>query len=395
MFGEFVKLALQSMITNKLRTLLSLLGIVIGVASVITIVNLGESASRSIQEEIAAAGLETISVYARTRDREIRRQFNLELGDRISGSIDNIETIIPVNQYSTTVRWQSNTYSGTVMGVGEDFARAMDYRSLEGAFFTDMDNQDYRQVAVLGSLAAEELFPDGGGLGEFVRIFRGRSARTYRVVGIMEEKSPNFNIQFNQHVYIPHNTYSNRLVNIDFIQSYIIRADAGSDVLVVADEIDEFLERLVGSGNYTLFTPSTIADMAANVTNTLSLVLAAIAGISLMVGGIGIMNIMLVSVAERTKEIGIRKAIGASPRRIMTQFLIEAMTLTLVGGIFGIALGIFISSSAVQFFGWSFFPMVNVYVLAAGFSMAVGVFFGLYPAMKAAKLDPIEALNYE
>ncbi len=395
MFTEFIKLALQSMVTSKLRTLLSLLGIVIGVASVITIVNLGESASKSIQADIAAAGVETISVSPRTRDREVRRTFDLEMADRIRSEIPGVYRIIPTHQFNTTVRFQNRTYDGTVMGVSDEYAETMDYQAAEGAFFSDMDNEEFRQVAVLGSLAAEDLFPDGGGVGEYIRIMRGGTARTFRVAGIMEEKSSSFNIQFNQNVYIPYNTYANRVTSIDFVRSYLIRTEEGADVLAVADEIDEFLERVVGSGHYYIFTPSTIADMASSITNTLSMVLASIAAISLLVGGIGIMNIMLVSVAERTTEIGIRKAIGASPRRILTQFLIEAVTLTLVGGILGIAAGIGLSSAAVRFFDWSFYPMVNIYFLAAGFSMAVGGFFGLYPAVKAAKLDPIEALNYE
>lgn len=383
------------MISNKLRTILSLLGIVIGVASVITIVNLGESASESIQQEIAAVGLETISVTARTRDREVRRLFDLELRDRIEQEIEGIDVAIASHQYNTRVRWQNKSYSGTVMGVGHQFAQSMEYSAVEGSFFSDRDNEENRQVAVLGSLPAEELFPDGDAVGQFIRIFRGDTARTYRVVGIMEEKSPSFNIQFNQYVYVPYNTYANRLTNIEFVQNYVMKTVPGADVLQVADELDAFLDRIVGSEHYFLFTPSTIADMAANVTNTLSLVLASIAAISLIVGGIGIMNIMLVSVAERTKEIGIRKAIGASPGNIMTQFLIEAMTLTLFGGIIGIGLGIGISNAVVNFFNWDFYPLVNVYFLAAGFSMAVGIFFGLYPARKASKLDPIEALNYE
>ncbi len=395
MFGEFVKLALKSMAYNKLRTLLSLLGIIIGVASVIIIVNVGESASQSIQEQIAATGLETISIFSRTQERSVTREFNFELAERLAYEVPGILTVIPMNQINTVTRWQRNSYRGTILGVSEDFAWANDYSSVVGSFFTDADSMQLRQVAVLGNSVARELFPQGSAVGEYIRIFREGQAKSYRVVGVMERKSASFNLQYNQSIYIPFTTFSNRLVNTDVVQSYVVRTEPGVDVLAVSDNIEEYLTRLVGSGNYSVFSPSNIAELAADVTDTLSAAMASIAAISLLVGGIGIMNIMLVSVAERTKEIGIRKAIGASPRRIMVQFLIEAMTLTLVGGIIGIGLGIIVSNLAVSFFNWTFYPLVRIYFLAAGFSMTVGVFFGLYPAVKASKLDPIEALNYE
>jgi len=395
MFREYVKLAWYSLGHNKMRTVLSLLGIIIGVASVITIITLGQSASKSIQDEIAAVGTDTITIFSRTRDRDVLEEFTLGLGDKLKRNVNGISAVIPMNQYGTTIRYRETTTGGNVSGVTAEYASVLNYEAEEGRFFTDVENDSLRQVVVLGAAAAEELFPDGGAVDSFVQIYRGQEAKSYRVIGVMKEKSASFNLQFDQSFFIPFNTFSSRLRNMDYVQSYIIRAERDADVLQVSDNIESYLTRLVGEQSFNLFSPSTLAEMASNVTDTLSNVLASIAAISLLVGGIGIMNIMLVSVAERTREIGVRKAIGASPGNIMGQFLVEAMTITLIGGILGIILGIIISNTAVRFLEWSMTLNFGMYLLVAGFSIAVGVFFGWYPAQKAARLDPIEALNYE
>lgn len=395
MLREYIKLAWYSLGHNKMRTVLSLLGIIIGVASVITIITLGQSASRSIQSDIAAAGTETITVFARSQDKDVQQQFTLSLGEKMMRNVDGIAAVIPMNQYQTSYRFREMTSSGTISGVTANYADILDYTADEGRFFTDAENESLRQVAVLGASVADELFPNGGAVDSFLQIYRGNEAKSYRIIGVMQEKSASFNLQFDQTVYIPFNTFSTRLRSLDYVQNYIIRAQGDADVLDVSDKVESYLNRLVGDDNFHLFSPSTLAEMASSVTDTLSNVLAGIAAISLLVGGIGIMNIMLVSVAERTREIGVRKAIGASPGNIMGQFLVEAMTITLIGGILGIILGVVISQVSVGFLDWDIYYNFGVYVLVAGFSIAVGVFFGWYPARKAAKLDPIEALNYE
>jgi putative ABC transport system permease protein len=395
MFKENIKLALKAMMGNKLRTLLSLLGIVIGVGSVITILTLGESATKSITQSIVESGLETISVFSTSNDnKSIQREFTEELPEKILENVEDVSTVLATNSTRVTIRNGQVSDSYTVMGVPANYAGVLDYSSAAGTFFTEKDNQDTRQVVVLGAEAAEVLFPDGDAVGSFVSIFRNQ-AKSYRVVGVMEEKAASFNLQFDSSVYIPYNTYIQRMEKVEIVGSYLIRTETGSDVLEVTDYLETYLDKLVGEGNYRVFSPSTIAEMASSVTGTLSLVLAAIAAISLLVGGIGIMNIMLVSVAERTKEIGIRKALGAPPRVIRGQFITEAITLTLIGGILGVLFGTGVSLVATNMLGWSLFPQYGSYFLAVGFSMLVGIFFGWYPAMKASKLDPIEALNYE
>jgi len=395
MFKENIKLALKAMLGNKLRTMLSLLGIVIGVGSVITILTLGESATKSITQSIVESGLETITIFSTSPDiKAIQYEFNEDLPEKIINNVSGISTVLAVNSSKATLRNGQQSESYTVMGVPANYAGVLDYDIAEGMFFTDKDDQDARQVVVLGAATAETLFPDGGAVGSYVSIFRTQ-AKSYRVVGVMEEKAASFNLQFDSSVYIPYDTYIQRVQKVEIVGNYLIRTEPDVDVLEVSDNLKNYLDRLVGEGNYRVFSPSTIAEMATSVTGTLSLVLAAIAAISLLVGGIGIMNIMLVSVAERTKEIGIRKALGAPPRVIRGQFITEAVTLTLIGGIIGVIFGTGVSLLATNMLGWSLFPQYLSYLLAVGFSMLVGIFFGWYPAMKASKLDPIEALNYE
>ena len=395
MFKENIKLALKAMLGNKLRTMLSLLGIVIGVGSVITILTLGESATKSITQSIVESGLETITIFSTSPDiKAIQYEFNEDLPEKIINNVSGISTVLAVNSSKATLRNGQQSESYTVMGVPANYAGVLDYDIAEGMFFTDKDDQDARQVVVLGAATSETLFPDGGAVGSYVSIFRTQ-AKSYRVVGVMEEKAASFNLQFDSSVYIPYDTYIQRVQKVEIVGNYLIRTEPDVDVLEVSDNLKNYLDRLVGEGNYRVFSPSTIAEMATSVTGTLSLVLAAIAAISLLVGGIGIMNIMLVSVAERTKEIGIRKALGAPPRVIRGQFITEAVTLTLIGGIIGVIFGTGVSLLATNMLGWSLFPQYLSYLLAVGFSMLVGIFFGWYPAMKASKLDPIEALNYE
>jgi ABC-type antimicrobial peptide transport system permease subunit len=395
MFWENIKLALKAMLGNKLRTLLSLLGIVIGVASVIAILTLGESATKSITQSIVESGLETITIFSTSEDvKAVQREFTEALPEKIENNVAGVLTVLPSNSTRVTLRNGQITSSNTVMGVPPEYAAVLDYEAESGAFFTEKDNADTRQVVVLGAEVANTLFPDGDAVGSYISIFRTQ-AKSYRVVGVMEEKSASFNLQFDSTIYIPYDTYIQRIQKVEIVGSYLVRAAPDTDVLKVSDTLETYLDGLVGADNYRVFSPSTIAEMASSVTGTLSLVLAAIAAISLLVGGIGIMNIMLVSVAERTKEIGVRKALGAPPSVIRGQFITEAITITLIGGLIGVLLGTGISLVATNVLGWGLYPQYYSYLLAVGFSMLVGIFFGWYPAMKASRLDPIEALNYE
>ena len=393
MIWENIKLALMDMMASKMRTLLSLLGIVIGVASVIAILTLGQSATKSITQTIVEGGLEMVTIFP-IRSEKAANEFTEDFGNRLMANVSDIKTVLPVNSSTATIRIGQNSLSATVSGVLSSYAEILDYEVSEGAFFSLSDNMANRQVVVLGSDVAEELFPDGNAIGEYVSIFRNQ-AKSYQVVGIMREKDASFNLQFNGSVFIPYNTYAQRYIKPTIVGSYVIRVADGADSLAVSDAITEYLDATVGSDAYRVFSPASLADMAEQITGTFSSFLAAIAAISLLVGGIGIMNIMLVSVAERTREIGVRKAMGASPWTIMGQFITEAIVLTITGGIIGIGLGTLLSWLVADIVGWNLYISYASFLFAAGFSTLVGVFFGWYPAMKASRLDPIEALNYE
>jgi putative ABC transport system permease protein len=396
MFLENIKLAFKNLINNKLRTFLSILGILIGVGSVIAITTLGESTSASIKANIASAGMETITIYpGRDSDREVRRLFTPELGQRIKDEIQGIDAVVPINQGNYLLKYSRNSIESRVMAVTPKYTDVFDYETDQGQFISDEDNAKRKSVVVLGAEIAEELFAQGDAVGKYIRIFRNQ-ARSFKVIGTMKPRSDSIGVSFDTSAYVPYDTFSQRLNRIDTVGSYSIGTSEGVDVIKVSQDIEIFLERLTGNpDSYRIMSPTTIADMFTQVTGTLNLFLSGIAAISLLVGGIGIMNIMLVSVTERTKEIGIRKALGASPRVIMGQFLTEAILITLLGGILGILIGTGISYLITSLISQVFVPQPLAFFVALVFSTIIGIFFGLYPAIRASKLDPVQALAFE
>ncbi len=397
MFFENLKLGFKDFGSNKLRTALSVLGIVIGVASVITITTLGGSATSSIQEEVEGAGLNVIAVFpGRDSDKEVRRLFTQELAVEIEETIEGVQDVLPVNSGQYLLRIGKNSYQSTVYGVDEDFQSVFGCETESGSFITSQDNEKRRSVIVLGSEIASELFPDEDPLGKHVRVFREGVARSFKVVGVLMERTETMRVDFDTSVYIPYSTYTQRLHRVENVEDYFIGTAEGTDVLETADRVGDFFLDLTGSSEaYRVMSPATMAEMYTGITETLNLFLTGVAAISLIVGGIGIMNIMLVSVAERTKEIGIRKALGASPRAIRGQFLTEAVILTALGGIIGMVLGSGLSFLGTSLLGWSFTPGPAAYLLSVVFSCSVGIFFGLYPAHRASKLKPVDALSFE
>ncbi len=393
MLLENIKLAFAAMRGRKMRTALSLLGIVIGVASVVAILTIGQSASESITESIAVGGLDMITIYP-SYDQRSTGTFDEEFSDMLLRDIEGLETVLPQNSSNAQIRNGQETVSASVSGVLSSYGSVLNLEYQEGSFFSSMDNINYRQVVILGSEVASELFPDMSAVGQYVSIFRNQ-AKSYLVVGVLEEKDATFNLSYDNTVFIPYNTYGQRFTRVTGVGSYVLKVSEGFDTIEVSDRVTEYLDGIVGTDGYSLFSPASLAEMADEITGTFSAFLAAIAAISLLVGGIGIMNIMLVSVAERTKEIGVRKALGASPSVIRGQFICEALTLTILGGLLGIALGSFLSFAVTNLMDWSLHLSYTSVILALGFSMFVGVFFGWYPAMKASRLDPIDALNYE
>ncbi len=395
MFWENIKLAFKNFNENRMRTFLSILGIVIGVGSVVTIMTLGESATISVKSQIAKAGLRTITIFPGSRNRDIRRLFIPSLGQKIKENITGIEAVIPCHSGVYWLKNQKNTYRARVVAVTPEYASVFDYQPEEGHFITEEENTQRKSVIVLGKTVADNLFPEGEAIGKYIRVYK-KEAITFKVVGIMKSKSQTIGVNFDESVYIPYRTYTQRIRRIETVGFFVVGTKKNADVLKISEALKKFLDRETGiEDSFRILSPTTIANMFTNVTKTLNLFLSGVAAISLLVGGIGIMNIMLVSVLERRREIGIRKALGATPRTIMGQFLTEAVILTLTGGITGMILGTGVSLIAAKSLGWIFKPGVGAYLLAMLFSGGVGIFFGFYPAARASKLDPVVALSYE
>jgi putative ABC transport system permease protein len=400
--GNIVRVGMRAILRNKLRSVLTMLGIVIGVACVITMMAVGQGASSSIQENIRSLGTNFIMIFPGATTQG---------GARIFGpstlTEDDVEAIreeCPSVAYvSAGVRTGGQVVAGEfnwstqVFGADVDWTFIRAWNVEEGYFFTESEVRGSAQVAVLGRTVADNLFPDGGAVGATVRV---RNV-PFKVIGVLEKKGGNLmGTDQDDQVLVPYTTVMKRLLGTDRIG--IIQASALSPDLVsrAVEEIDALLKqrKRVRPGQdapFSIRTQDEIASTAGEATNTLRYLLASVAAISLVVGGIGIMNIMLVSVTERTREIGIRMAIGAKGRHVLAQFLVEAIALSVVGGALGVALGIAASKIIAAKAGWPVLVEPRSVALAFGFAAAIGIFFGFYPARKAARLDPIEALRYE
>ncbi len=395
MFWENIKLALSAMRSSKMRTALSLLGIVIGVGAVVAILNLGDSASQNITKSLNAGGTDIITIWTQP-DERTEDVFTSEFGNTLKRSVEGIDAVIPQMMSSGAIRSNKKSIGAQILGTESLYFSAQNLFFERGEAYTLEQNINNKEVVVLGYNISQQLFENENPIGKRVSfILQSGAVKSYEVVGVLEKKEQSFTMSFDNSVFIPFNTFTTKLVNNDVVSSYVVKTNQNYDTIQVSDNLNRFLDTSVGDDSYQSFSPAMITTMANEVTATLSLFLAAIAGISLLVGGIGIMNIMLVSVAERTKEIGIRKALGASPSVIRGQFIVEAVTLTLLGGFLGIIFGSFISLAVTNLAGWTLTLSYKSFIVAVGFSMFVGIFFGWYPAMTASKLDPIEALNYE
>ena len=389
MFLENLKLAFNSMFTNKMRTFLSLLGIVIGVGSVVTIMNLGESVKRSITDSMNIGGVDEVSVIPTGANAVFSEEFAYTFQDNVLG-IESVSIYVNTN---ATLRNGQETKNAQVYGVTSNYFNSSE-DILYGDFFTRENNLHRDQVVVLGYDLAQDLFPGGDAVGSYVSIFRNQS-KQYRVVGVLDDTSGSISTNTNNYAFIPFNTFDQRLKKVNAVSQYTIKIKEGYNATDVAADIKSYLSTVASSNDYYVSSAQELVNMTESVTGYLTTFLAAIAAISLLVGGIGIMNIMLVTVVERTREIGIRKALGATPKTIRSQFLVEATVLSIFGGVIGIIFGVVVSYVVASAAGWTLYFSIGAIVLSLAFSSAVGIFFGWYPAAKAAALDPIEALAYE
>ena len=400
------KLALRALARNKMRSILTMLGIIIGVGAVIAMVGIGQGASASIQSQISQLGDNVLYVSAGST---ITGGMRGGSGSATTLTVEDVEAIgneIPsVRAVSPSVRAggqlvygnQNWAASGGIIGASEAFPAIRAWPEASGEFFTDADVRSAARVAVLGKTVADNLFTGMDPLGQTLRIRN----LPFRVVGVLAAKGQNSVGQDQDDtVIIPFTTAQKKLLSITYVPMAMVSAVSADATFTAQRQISDLLRQRhhLAANQEDDFTVRNLADIAEAASASSSIMtnlLASIAGVSLLVGGIGIMNIMLVSVTERTREIGIRMAIGARGRIIRRQFLIESITISLVGGIIGVLLGIVASTGIATTLHWPTLVSPLSIIGSVVFSAMVGVMFGYYPARKAAALDPIEALRYE
>lgn len=381
------KMAISSILSNKLRTFLTMLGVIIGVSAVIIAVGFAEGSTKSITSNIESIGTNMLTVNLMGR-----RTSDITY-DTVAEELENIEEIdnyAPVVNGSAYIKNASNSLISTsYIGTNENYATVQDKTVQEGRFLTSFDIEGSLNVAVVGTYIANELFPDGNAVGSYVKF----NNKSFKIVGILTQTEDGEEGTADDVMIIPY-TVAQRLSRAGAVSTIYVRAKDAQNVDILKENIENMLYKLYENEDYYRVTSQqAMLETLSSVTDTLSIVLAGIAAISLVVGGIGIMNIMIVSVTERTREIGIRKAIGARKINILIQFLIESLIITLLGGITGIIIGCI----GITIIGkMDLVPAVysiKWIVISLVVSLFIGVAFGLFPAYKAAKMDPIKALR--
>ncbi len=404
MLNESIKMALDGMVSNKLRTFLTLLGIIIGVGAVIAMVSLGFGVKESIKDNISKLGSNLLMVSAGGRTATGARLAagegaHLTFDDMlaIEKQVDGIAGIsASVNSSYQLVAGNQN-WTSRVEGTTPSNFAIQNYELEDGRLFTERDMNSRARVAVIGKTVADNLFPGENPVGQIMRVKKA----PFQIIGVLKPKgSSGMGQDQDDTVIIPLTTAQNRMMGITHVQRITVQAENENVINDVQAEVEQVLRtrHKIKDGDYDDFTISNMAaimDTMMETANSITLLLGCIAAISLLVGGIGIMNIMLVSVTERTREIGIRKALGATYNNILLQFLIEAMVIGVVGGFLGVVIGVIASYGISSFAGWNTVISWWAIVVAVVFSVGIGLFFGIYPARKAALLDPIDALRYE
>ena len=402
--SNLVKVASQSIVKNKMRTLLTMLGIIIGVGAVIVMVAVGMGARSQIREQINNLGTNMLVVSPGASNLGGVNQgagtFNrLTLADaqKLEREGTLINAVSPVIMTRSQAIANGNNWRAQISGVSTGYAVIRDWQTTSGAWFSENDERANRKVALLGKTVADALYPDSDPVGQRIQL-RGVP---FDVIGVLAPKGQTANgTDQDDVILIPYTTANTRLSGRNFIPQILASTASEADIAPAQLEVRDILRESHRLGeadddDFTVRNQNELAEAAEGTTEVMSLLLAAIASISLLVGGIGIMNIMLVSVTERTREIGIRMAIGARGKDVLTQFLVESIVMSLMGGLVGLGIGVGGAAILGNVMGWNTEISVLTVMVAVGFSAAVGVFFGFYPARKAAALNPIDALRYE
>jgi macrolide transport system ATP-binding/permease protein len=403
-FVEHLRQGLRTLAANKVRTALSMLGILIGVAAVIAMLGLGRGAQQSIEARLAALGsnllvLRTGAIRVGGVAQEAGAGTRLTIDDvaSIKERVPGVTETSPTVSGRARVTWLNKNWNTQILGTGTAYERMRAAKPVAGRFFTDAENQHRARVALIGLTVVRELFGEDNPIGEQIKI----NKVNFQVIGVLPEKGASTWSDQDDVIVIPILTAMHRLLGKEYVDYVDIEAASRADMDSVRDAALDLMyvrHRVPLSQRTDAYQVRNMADLQATLSETsrtMSMLLASIATISLIVGGIGIMNIMLVSVTERTREVGLRKAVGARPRDILTQFLSEAVVVSVVGGLAGIVLGWAATLLLSTLAGWATSVSVGAVLLAFIFSAAIGIVFGIYPARKAAHLNPIEALRHE
>lgn len=394
MIEDFID-AFRNFIRSKTRTFLSLLGVIIGVASVIVITSMGESSTKQIAEQFGSSGLDLVNIsggYMRKSRDSVALKFDEAFRTDLFDNIKNIKKVWYKNSVSATVSYGETSVSYSASAIEPGYLEMCNLELDYGNYFLITDEVVGSQKMIIGSEVASALFPDGNAVGQNVLLVTSNVPFAFQIIGVLKEQSSGMESAITG-IYIPRGFYSKKVKPSPDADTVVIQAvDKDYCSTIVTDTTAYCNEKSGTEGSVRVQSMQTMIDNISSMMNTLSVMLSGIAAISLLVGGIGIMNIMIVTVTERRHEIGIRKALGASPWAICRQFLVESASITLVGGILGIILGTGISFAVEYIKGQPFAVNIQACFISFFFSVLVGIFFGLSPARRASKLDPVDAL---
>lgn len=404
LFSESVQIAVTALLGNKLRSILTMLGIIIGVGAVIAMISIGMGVKQNVTNSIASLGSNMLIVMpGSTNKGGVRsaagssQKLKYEDAEAIKKKIKNIDYVSPTVNGSYQIVNGHENWNSSVYGVTPEYLKIRDLTIGTGSFITQNDLNSRNRVAVIGTTVATNLFESENPVGKNIRI----NNQPYKVIGVIESKGQSSMGQDQDDVVIiPLTTAQERLMGITYIRSINIQVSSADKIESVQGQVGTLLRQrhhIVGDkeDDFTVRNLTSLMETMTSTTTMLTLFLGSIAAISLLVGGIGIMNIMMVSVTERTREIGIRKALGATFKNIMMQFLIESVVIGVIGGLLGVAVGVGIALAIAKTGLFQTVITAAPILISFSFSVGIGLFFGIYPARKAARLDPIEALRYE
>lgn len=402
-FLDTIRDALKSLMSNRLRSFLSMLGIIIGVGAVIAVIAISSGAEKQVLDRLNNLGTNLITISpgvtrgnAGQRSRQVTNIFTYDMAKEMEDFCPSVTKVTPYIDSSGLAVYESVNMQGRMRATEPDFFDMVDLEIESGRMFTEAEMSENQFVVVLGSEIAEELFSGANPLGKSFKMSRENQNYSFTVVGVLKEKGQVMFSNYDNQIFLPLSTYMSRLNRTRYVDGFTAQAISSTEAATAVQQLEYLFYQKFGKlDTFNVMSQTEMLSMASDYTRTFKILLSGIASIALLVGGIGIMNITLVSVTERTREIGIRKALGAKRHIIWLQFLIESCTISLSGGLIGLLFGVAAGMIISRVGGWPFYVTPVSAVIAIGFSTGIGLFFGIYPASRAAKLDPVNALSYE